>query len=451
MLRYTLGLFAAFALICIHTTAARAQLFDTTSNVQKLQSPDPDKRRSGAISAGVSKNLNAVNPLIAVLSDDDWMVREYAAESLGQIGDRSAVPALIDAMKNNRDRRVRSRAAAALGAIKDFRALEPLIWGLANKDEHWDVRRMAAKSLGKLKHPAAVDPLISAFTDSQPMLRQSIVEALKDNADPKAVDVIITALRDPETSVVNEALLALRDKREKRAGKPVFHLIRNRAVPAQSRALAASMIVDIAGGSQSTDMASEIAALAIALADPKEEVRTGAQRGLEAVSRIGFNNIEVADPEAEAALDALIKGKDTALRLLAIRVISALKGEKATLLLLDLLRDGDADVQESALFGLAARKEPRAVAAAISFLQNKDERMRNVAVRLLAQTGGPQAVAALKAHVQRESDERTRMRLVMLVVSVGERNVTEVLNTVAKNDASMQIRGIAKAALENIQ
>ena len=56
---------------------------------------------------------------------DDWVnVRIYAVTSLGKLGDKKAVPALIEVMKNIQENDlVRAGAAAALGVLRDQRAL----------------------------------------------------------------------------------------------------------------------------------------------------------------------------------------------------------------------------------------------------------------------------------------------------------------------------------------
>ena len=62
---------------------------------------------------------------IRMLSDDDEINRWKAAESLGRIGDKDAVEALIDTLWDD-DPRVRLKAAWALGRIGDTRAILPL-------------------------------------------------------------------------------------------------------------------------------------------------------------------------------------------------------------------------------------------------------------------------------------------------------------------------------------
>jgi len=71
----------------------------------------------------------AVEPLIWVLNNPDWGVRESetATEALGRIGDRRAVEPLIRVL-SNADSHVRESAAAAeaLGRIGSDRAVAPL-------------------------------------------------------------------------------------------------------------------------------------------------------------------------------------------------------------------------------------------------------------------------------------------------------------------------------------
>ena len=58
----------------------------------------------------------AVPALIKALKDKDFRVCGYAARALGEIGDRSAVPALISALGDKKDQ-VRTKAANALKEI----------------------------------------------------------------------------------------------------------------------------------------------------------------------------------------------------------------------------------------------------------------------------------------------------------------------------------------------
>lgn len=77
-------------------------------------------------------------------------VRSRAAWELGKIGDRSAVPALIEALQRDESEDVRWSAAWALGELGDKAAI-PALEEASEKDESEDVRNMAWKSLLLLK------------------------------------------------------------------------------------------------------------------------------------------------------------------------------------------------------------------------------------------------------------------------------------------------------------
>ena len=93
---------------------------------------------------------------IARLRDQSELVRQNAAEELGNIGNAAAVPALIEALN----------------------------------DEHW-VRRYAAEALGKIGDAAAVPALIEALKAESMHLNQDIIEALGKIGDAAAAPSLL--------------------------------------------------------------------------------------------------------------------------------------------------------------------------------------------------------------------------------------------------------------------
>lgn len=77
-------------------------------------------------------------------------VRSRAAWELGQMGDRSAIPALIEALQNDENEDVRWSAAWALGKLGDKAAI-PALEEASENDESEDVRNRAWESLRLLK------------------------------------------------------------------------------------------------------------------------------------------------------------------------------------------------------------------------------------------------------------------------------------------------------------
>lgn len=132
---------------------------------------------------------------IKALKDDDWEVRERAAEALGMIGPdaREAVPALIktlDAIKlSDYDPDVVA-AVKALGKIGGQSALATLIKVL----NYHDVSSEAAEGLGIIGDPKAVSGLLKTAKTDKGFARYTAVEALIKIGEP-AIPALIEVLK----------------------------------------------------------------------------------------------------------------------------------------------------------------------------------------------------------------------------------------------------------------
>ncbi len=135
-----------------------------------------------------------VAPLLSALKSRDWIVRMHAAQALGRMKSSATVDALIPLLQD-RVKAVREEAATALAAIGDA-AVPCLVRALTHDD--WLVRLHAVESLGKVRTPLAVEPLLSVlFNDCDSAVREDAVRALGDIGDAKAVDHLYVAMREP--------------------------------------------------------------------------------------------------------------------------------------------------------------------------------------------------------------------------------------------------------------
>ena len=116
-------------------------------NVENLIEALKDKNRyTGAARAlSSTRDPRAVEGLILALNNKNTRVRSGAAYALGQIQDPSSVPALIKALADQ-ELTVRLQATRALGNIRDVRAVDPLILALNRRGwEREDVARSLGK------------------------------------------------------------------------------------------------------------------------------------------------------------------------------------------------------------------------------------------------------------------------------------------------------------------
>lgn len=179
-------------------------------------------RQPVEISSSIGKP--AVTPLIALLDDNDPLVRRHAVEALGRIKDPEAVEPLIVVL-NDSDPLIRRQAVDALGNIRDSRAAAPLISVLSNKDEISYIRASAAEAIGEIRESSAVESLISALADKQWDVRSRAAKALGRIGDPRALEGLIVALRDGDAIVRAYAADALGEIGHAKAVEPLYEAL----------------------------------------------------------------------------------------------------------------------------------------------------------------------------------------------------------------------------------
>src|SRR6266508_2302665 len=133
--------------------------------LSKLHHTDRFVRQQAAIALGKRREQSAVADLINLLNDDVtvWELAGDAASALAQIGDVSAVPALIAALAKPM---VCGRAIEALAKLHDERAVEPLIDFFARKPDP-----SVATVLGNWGDRRAVESLIDAMENRDSHVR----------------------------------------------------------------------------------------------------------------------------------------------------------------------------------------------------------------------------------------------------------------------------------------
>ena len=187
--------------------------------------------RERAVEALVKIGKPAAPVLINVLKDGNERLRQHAVKVLGEIRDKSVVPALQAALKDNDDG-VCGQAAISLIKIGEARLLikigEPAISALvaalksdqknqvvheqivealvkigkpavpaltvALKGSNSEVRGNAAWALGRIGDNFAVPALIDMLKEGDSWMRQRAAEALGEIGDSSAISALIDAL-----------------------------------------------------------------------------------------------------------------------------------------------------------------------------------------------------------------------------------------------------------------
>ena len=232
--------------------------------VGDLRAAIPSVRVHAAVCLGRLADRSAVPALLKALKDPVPEVRWEAAKSLGALKDERAVSGLIGALRD-KDKNVRTYAAYALGEIKDRRAAKALLAAL--HDPEWAVRDQAAWALRELHDPSiaekaaaalretnadvphllwllenagvdhALRPLLGLLTDGKPEVRRQAVTALGKFHSPETIPPLLTALKDPDPDVRCLAVVALTNRGDDRLDKPLRDLEKRERDPRVRAAL----------------------------------------------------------------------------------------------------------------------------------------------------------------------------------------------------------------------
>lgn len=164
--------------------------------IEDMKNPNLDTiyRVRAALSLGVLKNTQAVEPLIEMLiqyrdtrAPDN--IANASAISLGHIGDKRAIVPLRETLSNVENNIwVRARSAESLGSMNDVGSIDLLITFL--KDRAPDVRKEAATALGKMKHPKDIVHLKALLDDWLVWVRNAAEEALRDIGTDESLNAI---------------------------------------------------------------------------------------------------------------------------------------------------------------------------------------------------------------------------------------------------------------------
>jgi HEAT repeat protein len=185
-----LGLMGPAAVSIIVTLAADEDKYVRLSAFEALDSMSSDSK--------IPVPGKAVAVLVAGLKDEELIIRDFSAGSLGRIGPKTeaVIPALLTAIADDIDGRVRARSAAALERIARYGGatakFSPALTKSLAQDEEPTVRTAAADALGALRKEDAADgvkALAAALSDKHGPVRESAAHALYEIGPPAAAAI----------------------------------------------------------------------------------------------------------------------------------------------------------------------------------------------------------------------------------------------------------------------
>lgn len=147
-----------------------------------------------------SEGSIALSDTLQKLKSRDPAIRIDAARALGEARDPRTISALVTALRRDRDGDVRAAVEEALVNIGSpaLNSLKPLL-----KDQSWRVRRRAVRTIGRIKDPVAIDPLIQAIkTDDDCYVKKFAARSLGEIKDDRAVEYLCNALKEGNVEII---------------------------------------------------------------------------------------------------------------------------------------------------------------------------------------------------------------------------------------------------------
>ncbi|MEW6533599.1 MAG: HEAT repeat domain-containing protein [Thermodesulfobacteriota bacterium] len=197
--------------------------------IQDLNSRSAARKIRAVQTLGLIKTPAAIEPVAAMLHDDDAAVRRCATWVLGQIDDPRSVQVLLNALRHD-DSNVVKEALSGLAKNNSPAVLSALTDTLQHKDPK--VRRKAASELGTMGDRRAIGPLKRSLTDRQcgrqaaqalrrlgwtPQTQEDKIHSLVAEESwtrlkedwPSARDVLLKEVDSSDYQVIENALCAL--------------------------------------------------------------------------------------------------------------------------------------------------------------------------------------------------------------------------------------------------
>ncbi|GJL55516.1 MAG: hypothetical protein NPIRA02_26480 [Nitrospirales bacterium] len=154
----------AISHITMETLRKLSAIRDRINEVMnELANVEESELREGARQEAVIKlhpiGRPAVEILIEYLEDDDWVVREAAADVLGKISDVRAVEPLMERLRVDGDTGVKELATKSLGLLGDARPVDLLVEIIPIRP----LRVLAVEALEKIKDVEVLRPHVELF------------------------------------------------------------------------------------------------------------------------------------------------------------------------------------------------------------------------------------------------------------------------------------------------
>lgn len=336
--------------------------------------------------------------LIELLNDPDVQIRQRVSHKFDDLGDQSAIPALIKSL-NDENPIVRGNIAWSFGVLRDKSVIPALMRAL--KDQNEKVRGNLVWSLGELNDKSALSTLIEMLKDESELVREATAEALGKIGDKVAVPALIKSLDDKNEDVRRSVAMAL----GKIGDKSIVPLLAEK-LKSQDPIIRQSAIMTV-GFLQGRTLLPNLFNL---IQDKHSQVR---QEVAWALGKMG-------DKSAIPVLIEALKDQDSDIQMKAAAALSEIGDKSAVPALVAALKAQSWSVRYAAAEALGELDDTSGMPILIEALKNQDHKIRTAAAKVLGILGDISATTALLNVLKDEDNINTLKSVIEALGAIGK-------------------------------
>ena len=313
--------------------------------------------------------------LLEQLDAPELATRHAAIFALGRIGERRAVPKLLNILSEE-DEELVITAAEALTTLADPQAFTALLNLLSHPNPR--VRQAVIAALNALNHPEMSVWTLKLLSDPNPYVRESAIKIVGYVGYRDNFEALLTCCQDSDERVCPAAIESLPYFEDERVIVVLTNALTQATPKVRAAAARAFAAID--------NVQATAVLIPVAMTDPDTWVRYFAVRSL-------------GELKAITALEPLLQLAQTdsarQVRIASIEALGKIGQVQAIPVLAALIYSNGADLAEVAIAALGQINHPEALAALLTILDSEQQRYQWQVIRALGNHSDPRAAEIL--------------------------------------------------------